>query len=87
MIKDAWKDGQGDVLRGIDKIQLSLGGWQHSRYKDRMCGINSLLQEIDKIINEPTNYSNIERLHSARAELGHLYTSKDVYSTQRSCIR
>lgn len=66
-------------MKGIDKILASLGGWQHSRCKDRKCQINSLLQEIDKIIDELINDFNIERLHSTCAELGHLYTSKETY--------
>lgn len=41
--------------------------------------MNSLIKEIDKLVDEPIMNLNIERLHDAHAELGRFYTSEDAY--------
>lgn len=86
IIEDAWKNIQSDVLKGCDKVWCSLGKWQYSRYNNRRCQINSLLKEIDSIVDMHGNYSNTERIRRACEELVGLYTF-EVYWAQRSRIR
>lgn len=87
VIKDVWDEGHGNVMRGIEFIWNSLGRWQHNRYKDSKGRINSLLKEIDKLIDEPRIEQNIERLPNAKVKLSRLYNSKEIYWAQRSHIR
>lgn len=70
---------QGDVIKGIDTISTSLGSWQHKQYRDNKGRMNSLIKEIDKLVDEPRMDLNTERLREAHAGLGRLYTSKEAY--------
>lgn len=65
IIKVAWENGQGDVLKGCEKVIHSLGKWQYSRYKDRHGRIRNLLKEIDDIVDAKGIVNNTERLQYA----------------------
>lgn len=71
----------------IDSIRHTLGNWRYSRYKDRKYHINSLIQEIDKLIDRPRTDTSIERLRNASVEFGRLYNAEEMYWAQRSRIR
>lgn len=87
IIKESWENNQGNVLKGIDDIRTSLGGWQYGQYRDRKGRINSLMKKIDNLIDVQRMENKIERLRESRAKLGSIYTSEEMYWAQRSRIK
>lgn len=49
--KEASEQGQGEVLKGCDKVRNSLGSWQYNRFKDRQGQIRKLMHEINNIMD------------------------------------
>lgn len=79
VIEEAWLGGQGDVLKGVDRVRVSLGSWQYSRYNYRKGRIESLLKEIESVMDIHGNEPNTDILRTACEELGCLYNFEEVY--------
>lgn len=78
VIAEAWEHGHGEVLKGMDRVWHNLGNWQCHQYNDRKYRINSLIKEIDRIIDGPRT--------NTRMELGHLYALEEAYRSQRARV-
>lgn len=87
VVKDVLMHGYGDVLRGVENMRSSLGRWQFDRYNDRKGRIDTLICEINSIMDRLDNDQGTERLCHAWKELSNLYNAEEKYWAQRTRIR
>lgn len=78
--------GNGDILQSCDRVRSSLGQWKFCRYNVRKCRIQSLVKEIDDIMDARDSEFNINILWRAREKLTGLYKFEEVYWAQHSHV-